>query len=61
MSGLPYGSALCQGVMTNATYAPPCLACLRRISKPQHVWQKWIVAPAVRVGNGWSCAERVGS
>lgn len=65
MTALPYGSALCDGKASAVTPSRPChvcIDCLRRLTVPQHVWQKFInPPPAVHDGKVWTCEKRVGT
>jgi len=60
---MPYGSALCDGVKSAASPARPChicVACDRRLTAPQHVWQKFLTPPpAKHDGKVWSCEKRI--
>ena len=61
---LAYGATLCDGAksaVTPSRPAAPCVACERRLTVPQHPWQKFMnPPPAKHDGVRWECGKRVG-
>ena len=60
---LPYGSALCDGVpwpVNPAKSVVICRDCLRRLTVPDHPWQKFLnPPPAKHDGKTWACTKRI--
>ena len=54
---------LCEGLKSRLHPGPLalCVACERRLRKPQHPWQAYIIPPpAVHDGERWVCDRRIG-
>ena len=60
---MPVGSVLCDGVKSAVNPGRPmhlCVDCDRRLTIPQHVWQRYMnPIPAKHDGKAWSCEKRV--